>query len=107
MENSENSLKYKGAHVTWKVNDRTYLGEVTGTYQSDKDGRLILKVKHFNGEDAPDVAVIDVKFLKRTYETTCYICGNVIEKNDYSYNAGNDRNGNHKLLCYWCRDHYE
>lgn len=44
-----------GMIVTWKIGDRDYLARVVATYRSETRGMVMLKTRHFNGEDAPEV----------------------------------------------------
>lgn len=60
---------YVGAHVTWTIKGRTYLGEVVSTYRRECPQAIMFKVRHFNGEDAPDVAASYVKVLERSYDS--------------------------------------
>lgn len=70
---------YTGAHVAWSVGERNYLGTVAGSYLSPLQTVYVLgrrvevsvrmfRVRHFNGEDAPDVQVSDVEVLEREWE---------------------------------------
>lgn len=52
-----------GHYITWDVGDRTYLAEVTGVYRNEVLNCTFLRTKHFNGEDAPDVAASHVYVL--------------------------------------------
>lgn len=57
-----------GMHVTWTVGDRQYLGEVVGHYFSREIYGTMLRVRHFNGEMAPEVPIWLVDVLERTYD---------------------------------------
>jgi hypothetical protein len=54
---------YKGAHVAYMRNGRNYLGTITGHYR-DEDDVLTFRVRHFNGEVAPDVPAGLVNILE-------------------------------------------
>lgn len=56
---------YTGAQVVYMRNGVRYLGEVIGTFR-DEDEVLMFKVRHFNGEPAPDVPAGLVQVLNRT-----------------------------------------
>jgi len=57
-------LDYTGAHVVYMREGRRILGTVTGTFR-DEDEVLHFQVRHFNGEDAPDVPCGSVHVLTR------------------------------------------
>lgn len=72
---------YTGAHVTWTAGSRRYLGTVTGSFLRQLWvghvlGRHVevsvrmFRVRHFNGDDAPDVPVTDVDVLEREWEAS-------------------------------------
>jgi hypothetical protein len=54
-----------GAQVAWKVGERQYLADVIGFYYREVPGAWMLKVKYFNGDLVPDVALSAVKILER------------------------------------------
>jgi hypothetical protein len=53
-----------GAQVTWTIKGRQYLADVRDCYRAPVTGALMLKVRHFNGETAPDVAAGFVDVLR-------------------------------------------
>jgi hypothetical protein len=55
----------RGLHVTWTVGSRTYLATVTDLYRTFH-GAIMLKTRHFCGDDAPDVCAACVNVLVRT-----------------------------------------
>lgn len=64
-----------GLQVTWKQHiagcgrePRTMLADVTGFYYREFPAAWMLKVRHFNGDPIPDVAVGAVRVLDREYE---------------------------------------
>jgi hypothetical protein len=59
---------YRGAHVTYTSGGRTILGTVTEMYYRESPPARMFKVRHFNGEDAPDVPAGVVDVLLREYE---------------------------------------
>jgi hypothetical protein len=58
-----------GAHITWKVRDRTYLCECVGFYVRDVPAAVMLRTRHLNGEQGPDVAIGAVMVLDREFES--------------------------------------
>jgi hypothetical protein len=70
VEFTKHGLKhdYRGAQVSWTVGERGYLGTVVGVYRPEARPITMFRVRHFNGEDAPDVAACCVEVLERTYE---------------------------------------
>ena len=59
---------YRGAHVAWTIGDRNYLGTVVGIFRDESVGVTMFQVRHFNGEDAPNVAAAYVDILPRNFE---------------------------------------
>ena len=59
---------YRGAHVAWSIGERNYLGTVIDACRNETPSVAMFKVRHFNGEDAPDVAASVVEVLERDYE---------------------------------------
>lgn len=59
---------YRGAHVAYSIGGRTYLGTVTDCYRRELPSAIMFRVRHFNGEEAPDVAAAAVDILERDYE---------------------------------------
>ena len=57
----------RGAHVTWAVGGRTYLGEVRNIIRREHNGSWILECRHMDGSRAPDVLAACVTLLERTY----------------------------------------
>jgi len=57
----------RGAHCTWTVSGRHYLGEVLDIFKGPS-GSWMLRCKHMDGTHTPDVAAIFVELLVRTYE---------------------------------------
>lgn len=60
---------YRGAHVTWTIGERKYLGTVVDIYRREVPAAIMFKVRHFNGDDAPDVPAGVVDVLEREYES--------------------------------------
>jgi hypothetical protein len=58
---SENPV---GTKVAWNVGSRHYLADVVGCYRSELTGVTMLETRHFNGEDAPDVAATYVEIIR-------------------------------------------
>lgn len=52
----------RGAQVRWTVGSQTYLADVIGVYRDQVRGATILKVRHFCGNEAPEVCarLVDV-----------------------------------------------
>jgi hypothetical protein len=57
-----------GLHVSWRTDQRTFLATVVGCEYNEFRGFFNLKTRHFNGEDAPDVAAGAVDVLRRDWE---------------------------------------
>lgn len=60
----------RGGHAIFSLNGRDYLVEVTGIFKQERgDYRgpgLILRTRHLNGEQGPDVSPYAVRMLVRT-----------------------------------------
>ncbi len=57
---------YRGAHILTDLDGR--LMTVVGIYRRETPAAIMFKVRHFNGEPAPDVAASAVEVLERTCE---------------------------------------
>lgn len=55
-----------GLCVTWNQGERIMLADVIGTYRREHPQAIMLTVRHFNGEDAPDIAASAVRVLEPT-----------------------------------------
>lgn len=53
----------RGYYVTWTIGERQYLGEVVATYRRETPPAIMLKVRHFDGSEAPDVAASVVQVI--------------------------------------------
>lgn len=59
----------RGLDVIWNACGRKYLARVYDVeYREFGCAGIYLKVRHFNGEDAPDVSAFAVKALDRNWE---------------------------------------
>jgi hypothetical protein len=56
-----------GAHCTFDIGARYYLVEIVGFYHSETRGVTLLKTRHFNGEDGPEICANLVNVLERSY----------------------------------------
>ena len=56
---------YRGVHVRWTVGSRHYLATVVSMYRREVPAAIMFSTRHFNGEQAPDVAASAVEVLER------------------------------------------
>jgi hypothetical protein len=58
----------RGAHATWTLAGRLYIGEVVDIYAAPVTSAWMLRCKHMDGTPTPDVAASFVNLLERTYQ---------------------------------------
>lgn len=53
----------RGAQISYNIGERSFLGTVVNVYRCPVRGATILKVRHFDGSDAPEVSARLVNVL--------------------------------------------